>query len=103
MPSFVPRGTKCLTKNLTKNSTSRLTTGAEYDTILTMKTKTNTVGIRLDDTSIERLDALAQRIGKTRSATLRRLLMFVDKECGVTGEQSAFVRWSKRIDAMPLF
>lgn len=92
-----------LNKNLTKNATPRLTTGAEYDTILTMKTKTNTVGIRLDDTSIERLDALAQRIDKTRSATLRRLLIFVDKECGASGEQSSFIRWSRKIDSMPLF
>lgn len=68
-----------------------------------MKTKDNIVGIRLDDSSLERLDALGLKLGKTRSAVLRRLLMFVDRECGAAGECAAFVKWSKRLDDRPLF
>ena len=68
-----------------------------------MKTKDNIVGIRLDDSSLERLDALCQKLGKNRSATLRRLLMYVDREAGGLGESAAFARWNKKLDARPLF
>lgn len=68
-----------------------------------MKTKDNIVGIRLDDSSLARLDALSEKLGKNRSATLRRLLMFVDREAGGLGELAAFARWNKKLDARPLF
>ena len=68
-----------------------------------MKTKDNIVGIRLDDTSLELLDALSEKIGKNRSATLRRLLIFVDRECGGLGAAAAFARWNKKLDSRPLF
>lgn len=68
-----------------------------------MKTKDNIVGIRLDDSSLQRLDALSEKLGKNRSATLRRLLMFVDRECGGLGEAASFSRWNKKLDARPLF
>ena len=68
-----------------------------------MKTKDNIVGIRLDDSSLQRLDALSEKLGKNRSATLRRLLMFVDREAGGLGEATAFARWNKKLDARPLF
>lgn len=69
-----------------------------------MKTKDNIVGIRLDEQSLERLDALCVKLGnRTRSATLRRLLMFVDRDCGAAGACASLVKWSKRIDARPLF
>ena len=68
-----------------------------------MKTKDNIVGIRLDDTSLSRLDALSEKLGKNRSATLRRLLMYVDREAGGLGEAAAFARWNKKLDARPLF
>ena len=68
-----------------------------------MKTKDKIVGIRLDDLSLARLDALADKLGKNRSATLRRLLMFVDRESGGLGEAAAFARWNKKLDARPLF
>lgn len=68
-----------------------------------MKTKDNIVGIRLDDSSLARLDALSEKLGKNRSATLRRLLIYVDRECGALGESAAFARWSKKVDSRPLF
>lgn len=68
-----------------------------------MKTKDNIVGIRLDDFSLQRLDALSEKLGKNRSATLRRLLMYVDREAGGLGEAAAFARWNKKLDARPLF
>ena len=68
-----------------------------------METKDNIVGIRLDDSSLERLDALAEKLGKNRSATLRRLLWFVDRELGPEGNATAFSRWNKKLDARPLF
>ena len=68
-----------------------------------MKTKDKIVGIRLDDSSLARLDALSEKLGKNRSSTLRRLLMFVDRECGGLGEAASFSRWNKKLDARPLF
>ena len=68
-----------------------------------MKTKDNLVGIRLDDSSLARLDALSEKLGKNRSSTLRRLLMYVDREAGGLGESAAFARWNKKLDARPLF
>ena len=68
-----------------------------------MKTKDNIVGIRLDDSSLARLDALSEKLGKNRSSTLRRLLMYVDREAGGLGEPAAFARWNKKLDARPLF
>ena len=68
-----------------------------------MKTKDKIVGIRLDDTSLSRLDALSEKLGKNRSSTLRRLLMYVDREAGGLGESAAFARWNKKLDARPLF
>lgn len=68
-----------------------------------MKTKDKIVGIRLDGSSLARLDALSEKLGKNRSATLRRLLMFVDREAGGLGVSAAFARWNKKLDARPLF
>lgn len=68
-----------------------------------MKTKDKIVGIRLDDSSLARLDALSEKLGKNRSSTLRRLLMYVDREAGGLGESAAFARWNKKLDARPLF
>ena len=68
-----------------------------------MKTKDNIVGIRLDDSSLARLDALSEKLGKNRSSILRRLLMYVDREAGGLGESAAFARWNKKLDARPLF
>ena len=68
-----------------------------------MKTKDNIVGIRLDDSSLARLDALSEKLGKNRSSTLRRLLMYVDREAGGLGESAAFARWNKKLDSRPLF
>ena len=68
-----------------------------------MKTKDKTVGIRLDDSSLARLDALSEKLGKNRSSTLRRLLMYVDREAGGLGQSAAFARWNKKLDARPLF
>lgn len=68
-----------------------------------MKTKDNIVGIRLDDLSLARLDALSEKLGKNRSSTLRRLLMYVDREAGGLGESAAFARWNKKLDSRPLF
>ena len=67
-----------------------------------MKTKDKIVGIRLDDSSLARLDALSEKLGKNRSSTLRRLLMYVDREAGGLGESAAFARWNKKLDARPL-
>lgn len=66
-----------------------------------MKNKTNIVGIRFDDSTLERLDSLL--LSKTRSATIRLLLMYVDKDCGKLGARSDFLKWVKRIDSRPLF
>ena len=68
-----------------------------------MTTKDKIVGIRLDDSSLARLDALSEKLGKNRSSTLRRLLMYVDREAGGLGESAAFARWNKKLDARPLF
>ena len=68
-----------------------------------MKTKDKIVGIRLDDSSLARLDALSEKLGKNRSSTLRRLLMYVDREAGGLGESAAFARWNKKLDARPFF
>ena len=68
-----------------------------------MKTKDKIVGIRLDDSSLARLDALSEKLGKNRSSTLRRLLMYVDREAGGLGESASFSRWNKKLDARPLF
>lgn len=69
-----------------------------------MKTKDNIVGIRLDDTTLALLDSLSEELGtKTRSSTLRRLLLYVDRECGGLGVHANFKRWSKRLDSRPLF
>ena len=68
-----------------------------------MKTKDKIVGIRLDDSSLARLDALSEKLGKNRSSTLRRLLLYVDREAGGLGESAAFARWNKKLDARPLF
>lgn len=66
-----------------------------------MNTKANIVGIRMDDATIERLDSLL--LTKTRSATLRLLLMFVDSTSGKKGARRDFLNWVKKIDAQPTF
>lgn len=73
-----------------------MTSGKKFDIICAMKNKTNIVGIRMDDKTLERLDSLL--ISKTRSATIRLLLMYVDKEVGKLGAHSDFVKWVKKID-----
>lgn len=66
-----------------------------------MKNKTNTVGIRMDDKTLERLDTLLLK--ESRSSTVRLLLMYVDDDYGAPGVRADFKRWVRSVANRPSF
>lgn len=68
------------------------------DTIDSMKTKNQIIGVRLDDLTAERLDSLAAEFNANRSTFVRWLIGYIDDRAHPCGRLRGFREWRKRIE-----